>query len=104
MMRGIEITAQFIMVCDSKGIGESTIMVCSTADYHNFHWEGCLLTMSVESVIWLGDFNYRIGLNNELARALVKKRDLEKLYENDQVRNYEVAVSMCVQCGLMSWL
>jgi hypothetical protein len=45
-----------------------------------------MLIIPEDSVIWLGDFNYRIGLSNEHARALVKKRDLEQLYENDQVR------------------
>jgi endonuclease/exonuclease/phosphatase family metal-dependent hydrolase len=38
-----------------------------------------------DSVIWLGDFNYRIGLNNERARQLVKDGDLETLYANDQL-------------------
>ena len=36
-------------------------------------------------MIWLGDFNYRIGLGLEAARALVKKGDLGTLYENDQL-------------------
>jgi len=36
-------------------------------------------------VIWFGDFNYRIGLGLETAKELVKKRDVERLYENDQV-------------------
>lgn len=39
-----------------------------------------------DTVIWLGDFNYRIGLNNEKVRKLVEVGDLETLYENDQVR------------------
>lgn len=38
-----------------------------------------------DTVIWLGDFNYRIGLTLEKARELIKKRDIEQLYENDQV-------------------
>jgi len=38
-----------------------------------------------DTVIWMGDFNYRIGLSHERAMELVKKLDLEKLYENDQV-------------------
>ncbi|PIA90510.1 Inositol-1,4,5-trisphosphate 5-phosphatase 1 [Cercospora beticola] len=38
-----------------------------------------------KTVIWFGDFNYRIGLENERARALIKKRDLGQLYENDQL-------------------
>lgn len=33
----------------------------------------------------MGDFNYRIGLSHERAMDLIKKQDLEKLYENDQV-------------------
>ena len=37
------------------------------------------------SVIWLGDFNYRIGLNTEKVRSLVAANDMEKLYDNDQV-------------------
>ncbi len=36
----------------------------------------------------MGDFNYRIGLSHEKAMDLVKQRDLEKLYENDQVRQH----------------
>ncbi|KAG5747845.1 hypothetical protein H9Q70_009487 [Fusarium xylarioides] len=44
-----------------------------------------------DAVIWLGDFNYRIGLNSETARALVKKRDFETLYENDQLNLQMVA-------------
>lgn len=39
----------------------------------------------LDTVIWLGDFNYRIGLSHERAMDLVKQKDLEKLYENDQV-------------------
>lgn len=42
-------------------------------------------------MIWLGDFNYRIGLSSESARALVKKRDLETLYDNDQLNLQMVA-------------
>ena len=44
-----------------------------------------------EAVIWLGDFNYRIGLSSEAARGLIKKRDLETLYENDQLNLQMVA-------------
>lgn len=44
-----------------------------------------------DSVIWLGDFNYRIGLSSEIARTLVKKRDLETLYENYQLNLQMVA-------------
>ena len=39
-----------------------------------------------DTVIWLGDFNYRIGLSNEKVQKLCHVGDLETLYENDQVR------------------
>jgi endonuclease/exonuclease/phosphatase family metal-dependent hydrolase len=38
-----------------------------------------------DSVIWLGDFNYRIGLNNERARQCIKDGDFDTLYRNDQL-------------------
>ena len=38
-----------------------------------------------DAVIWLGDFNYRIGLTHEKVQKLVQVGDLETLYENDQV-------------------
>lgn len=38
-----------------------------------------------DTVIWLGDFNYRIGMSNDRTRQLVKDGDLETLYANDQV-------------------
>jgi hypothetical protein len=38
-----------------------------------------------DTVIWLGDFNYRIGLSNEKVQKLIQVGDLETLYENDQV-------------------
>lgn len=38
-----------------------------------------------DTIIWLGDFNYRIGMSNERVRQLVKAGDLETLYENDQL-------------------
>ncbi|KAK6507067.1 inositol polyphosphate 5-phosphatase [Arthrobotrys musiformis] len=42
-------------------------------------------------VIWLGDFNYRIGLNNEETKRLINSGDLGKLYENDQLNLQMVA-------------
>lgn len=39
-----------------------------------------------DSIIWLGDFNYRIGLIQERVKSLASSRDFERLYENDQVR------------------
>lgn len=38
-----------------------------------------------EAVIWLGDFNYRIGLPNERIKQLIDFGDLQSLYDNDQV-------------------
>lgn len=38
-----------------------------------------------DAVIWLGDFNYRVGLNNQLVRDLILEGNYEKLYNNDQV-------------------
>lgn len=38
-----------------------------------------------DSVIWLGDFNYRIGLPDEKVRKLIEIGDLQTLYDNDQV-------------------
>lgn len=38
-----------------------------------------------KSILWFGDFNYRIGMENERARQLIRKGDLELLYENDQL-------------------
>ena len=38
-----------------------------------------------DTIIWLGDFNYRIGMSNERTRALVKTGDLDTLYANDQL-------------------
>nr|POE63331.1 inositol-1,4,5-trisphosphate 5-phosphatase 1 [Quercus suber] len=37
------------------------------------------------TILWFGDFNYRIGINNERARQLIEKQDLDQLYENDQL-------------------
>ncbi|KAI0203994.1 SacI homology domain-containing protein [Astrocystis sublimbata] len=44
-----------------------------------------------DTVIWMGDFNYRIGLSYERAMSLVKQQDLERLYENDQLNLQMVA-------------
>ena len=40
-----------------------------------------------DAIIWLGDFNYRIGLSNDKVRRLIKAGDLDTLYQNDQVRS-----------------
>lgn len=38
-----------------------------------------------DAIIWLGDFNYRIGLGDSKVRQLIKAGDLDTLYHNDQV-------------------
>ncbi|KAL4870163.1 hypothetical protein BDV12DRAFT_62283 [Aspergillus spectabilis] len=38
-----------------------------------------------DTVIWLGDFNYRIGLPNQTVRDLVQQTNYHKLYDNDQL-------------------
>jgi synaptojanin len=49
-----------------------------------------------DSIIWLGDFNYRIGLSDDKARRLVKAGDLDTLYENDQL-NIQMVAGMVFQ-------
>ena len=38
-----------------------------------------------DTIIWLGDFNYRIGLSNQNVRELLLCGDYQRLYDNDQV-------------------
>lgn len=38
-----------------------------------------------DSIIWMGDFNYRLGMSNDRTRQLIKSGDLETLHENDQL-------------------
>ncbi|GFF16671.1 DNase I-like protein [Aspergillus terreus] len=38
-----------------------------------------------DAIIWLGDFNYRIGRDNQTVRDLVARKDFQKLYDNDQL-------------------
>ncbi|CAI6341584.1 unnamed protein product [Periconia digitata] len=44
-----------------------------------------------DTVVWLGDFNYRIGLSNDKVQKLCHVGDLETLYENDQLNLQMVA-------------
>ena len=44
-----------------------------------------------DAIIWLGDFNYRIGLGDEKVRKLIEIGDLETLYQNDQLNLQMVA-------------
>ncbi|KAK4540308.1 hypothetical protein LTR36_009620 [Oleoguttula mirabilis] len=38
-----------------------------------------------DTIIWFGDFNYRIGMENDRTRLLIRRGDLSTLYENDQL-------------------
>lgn len=38
-----------------------------------------------KTIVWFGDFNYRIGISNERARSLIDQHDLSTLYDNDQL-------------------
>ncbi len=51
-----------------------------------------------DAIIWLGDFNYRIGLSDDKVRQLIQAGDLSALYQNDQV-SHEVVIS---RLGLLS--
>ncbi|PGH32307.1 hypothetical protein GX50_04902 [[Emmonsia] crescens] len=44
-----------------------------------------------DTIIWLGDFNYRIGLPDDTVRGLIKAGDLESLYDHDQLNLQMVA-------------
>lgn len=44
-----------------------------------------------DSILWFGDFNYRVGLSDDRARRLIRAGDLEALYENDQLHIQMVA-------------
>ncbi|CRG89862.1 Polyphosphatidylinositol phosphatase INP52 [Talaromyces islandicus] len=44
-----------------------------------------------DAIIWLGDFNYRIGAGDREVRQLIKKHEYGKLYENDQLNLQMIA-------------
>ncbi|PYH97010.1 DNase I-like protein [Aspergillus ellipticus CBS 707.79] len=44
-----------------------------------------------DTVVWLGDFNYRIGLTNQKTRELAHQKDFQTLYDNDQLNLQMVA-------------
>lgn len=44
-----------------------------------------------DTILWLGDFNYRIGMDAGRVRTLIQQQDLEALYENDQLNIQMVA-------------
>ncbi|KAL4891371.1 SacI homology domain-containing protein [Aspergillus ambiguus] len=38
-----------------------------------------------DAIVWLGDFNYRIGRDNPTVRDLVAQKNFQRLYDNDQL-------------------
>lgn len=46
-----------------------------------------------DMIIWLGDFNYRIGLTDDKVRRLIEAGDLDTLYKNDQVIDSQANLS-----------
>ena len=41
--------------------------------------------LDVDNVFWFGDFNYRVDMENQAARAIVSKRNYTELIRNDQL-------------------
>lgn len=42
-------------------------------------------------IIWMGDFNFRIALPNEVVRDLVSRKEYSTLFDNDQLNNQMAA-------------
>ncbi|KAB8240151.1 SacI homology domain-containing protein [Aspergillus flavus] len=53
--------------------------------YHGLRFQKNRAIEDHEAIIWLGDFNYRIGLDSHFVRELVAQKDYQKLYNNDQL-------------------
>ncbi|GMF81901.1 unnamed protein product [Aspergillus oryzae] len=53
--------------------------------YHGLRFQKNRAIEDHEAIIWLGDFNYRIGLDSHFVRELVAQKDYQKLYNNDQI-------------------
>ena len=49
-----------------------------------------------DTIVWMGDFNYRIGLSHEKATDMVKSGDIARLYQNDQL-NIQMVAGMAFQ-------
>lgn len=52
---------------------------------HGLSFQNDRLIEDHEAIIWLGDFNYRISLGDELVRRLISHGKYEELYRSDQV-------------------
>ncbi|KAE8398191.1 SacI homology domain-containing protein [Aspergillus pseudonomiae] len=53
--------------------------------YHGLRFQKNRAIENHDAIVWLGDFNYRIGLDNQFVRELVTQKDYQKLYSNDQL-------------------
>ncbi|KAB8202267.1 SacI homology domain-containing protein [Aspergillus parasiticus] len=53
--------------------------------YHGLRFQKNRAIEDHDAIVWLGDFNYRIGLDSQLVRELVAQKDYQKLYNNDQL-------------------
>jgi endonuclease/exonuclease/phosphatase family metal-dependent hydrolase len=50
-----------------------------------------------DAVIWLGDFNYRIGLTRERVLQAVENNDLQTLRKHDQVSLWDMIITgLCI--------
>ena len=58
---------------------------------HGLHFQHNRSIDDHDTIIWLGDFNYRIGLGDDKVRRLVASGDLDNLYQNDQLNLQMVA-------------
>ena len=58
---------------------------------HGLHFQRNRSIDDHDMIIWLGDFNYRIGLSDEKVRRFVHTGDLDRLYQNDQLNLQMIA-------------
>lgn len=62
----------------------------------SFHPLRTLPDFLPSNVIWLGDANYRLDLDNETARALVDADNFDALLTADQVFNYSSSLHVYI--------
>lgn len=62
----------------------------------SFHPLRTLPKLLPSNVIWLGDANYRLDLDNETARVLVDADDFDALLAADQVFNYSSSLHVYI--------
>jgi synaptojanin len=91
---GVAISVDFYdtslcFVCSHLAAGQSNVADRNN-DYHTIN-DGLILGKGKkiydhDSIVWFGDFNYRIDLPNEQVRSLVAQGNYKALYERDQVQ------------------